>query len=135
MQNFVVFHLFPVLNVPANNIRVTSGELGKSWDSALPRSGWLPWTLMSDNRNKVPPLRTESTTPHWTKSLSCVQLGWCFIRRWQLTAWTCSDITWWWLHDFSRFEWNQLCCCFLYFSKDYSFLELLLEPKSSWAEK
>lgn len=63
MLNFVVFHLFPVLNVLANDMWVTSGELGKSWDSVLavlPRSGLLPWTLMSDRRNEMLPLRPEN---------------------------------------------------------------------------
>lgn len=65
MLNFVVFHLFPVLNVLANDMWVTSGELGKSWDSVLamlPRSGLLPWTLMSDSRNEMLPLRPETIT-------------------------------------------------------------------------
>lgn len=65
MLNFVVFHLFPVLDVLANDIWVTSGELGKSWDSALtvlPRSGPLPWTLMSARTNEMLPLRPETIT-------------------------------------------------------------------------
>lgn len=59
MLNFVVFHLFPVLDVLANDIRVTSGEPGKSWVSVLPA---LLRTLMSDCRNEMLPLRQDVAT-------------------------------------------------------------------------
>lgn len=75
MLNFVVFHLFPVLNVLANDIWVTSGELGKSWDSvlvALPRSGLLPWTLMSDSRNEMLRPKTKPDQYSLIFSLSVV---------------------------------------------------------------
>lgn len=80
MLNFVEFHLFPVLNVLANDIRVTSGELGKSWDSmlaVLPRSGLLPWTLMSDSRNEMLPPLPETNTTERINTLSSL-FHWCF---------------------------------------------------------
>lgn len=95
MLNFVVFHLFPVLNVLANDIWVTSGELGKSWDSVLavlPRLGLLPWTLMSDSRNEMLPLRAETITTDWINIHLSLLFRCCFIEDY--VGWVVSDCHW-----------------------------------------
>lgn len=95
MLNFVVFHLFPVLNVLANDIWVTSGELGKSWDSVLavlPRSGPLPWTLMSDSRNEILSLRAETLKTDWINTHLSLLFHCCFIADY--VCWVVSDFHW-----------------------------------------
>lgn len=85
MLNFAVFHFFPGLNVPANDIRVTSGELKKSWISVLaelPRSVLLPWTLMSDSRNEMQQDRQPGSISTYLYRFSgallgIMRAGWC----------------------------------------------------------
>lgn len=95
MLNFVVFHLFPVLGVPAHDARGTSGEPGKSWDfelARLPGSGPLPWTLMSDSRYEMLPLRAECVTTDWINiHLSALFLC-CFIG--DCIGWVVPDYQW-----------------------------------------
>lgn len=66
MPNFVVFHLFPVLSVPANDIRVTSGLAGEILGLSAGCAAKIgPAAMNLDvrySRNETPPLRAQPKT-------------------------------------------------------------------------
>lgn len=116
MLNFVVFHLFPVLNVLANDIWVTSGELRKSWDSVLavlPRSRLLPWTLMSDSRNEMLPLRPETRTTDQINTQLSLLFHCCFIGDY--VAWVVTDLHW---YDVIYHHVTTVQSCRVYFGNE-----------------